>query len=88
MHRFKCTLHWLLHPKPPPPTPSPLLPRYSIHAASYAQGPGAQAYELEELTQIYVGRGLDYDLARKVAEKLTTKDVIRVRPSVPQCRYT
>lgn len=42
-----------------------------------AKGPRAQAHELEELTQIYVGRGLDYDLARKVAEQLTAKDVIR-----------
>ena len=50
---------------------------------AHTQGPGAQAYELEELTQIYVGRGLDYDLARKVAEQLTAKDVIRVRPCGP-----
>jgi VIT1/CCC1 family predicted Fe2+/Mn2+ transporter len=29
-------------------------------------GPEARAAELEELAQIYVSRGLDYDLARKV----------------------
>ncbi len=31
----------------------------------------------QELTQIYVSRGLDRDLARRVAEQLTEKDVIR-----------
>ncbi len=31
----------------------------------------------QELTQIYVARGLDPDLARRVAEQLTEKDVIR-----------
>ncbi|KAL4428681.1 hypothetical protein ABPG77_009787 [Micractinium sp. CCAP 211/92] len=41
------------------------------------KGPEAQARELEELAQIYVGRGLPYDLARQVAEVLTEKDVIR-----------
>ena len=30
--------------------------------------------ELEELTQIYVGRGVEPDLARKVAEQMTAKD--------------
>lgn len=32
--------------------------------------------ELEELTQIYVGRGVDHDLARRVAEQLTAKDAL------------
>ncbi len=32
--------------------------------------------ELEELTQIYVSRGLDEDLARKVAIQLTEKDAL------------
>lgn len=32
--------------------------------------------ELEELTQIYVSRGLDQDLARKVAIQLTEKDAL------------
>jgi len=32
--------------------------------------------ELDELTQIYVGRGLDEDLARKVAIQLTEKDAL------------
>ncbi|KAL4447658.1 hypothetical protein ABPG75_004877 [Micractinium tetrahymenae] len=41
------------------------------------KGPAAQARELEELAQIYVGRGLPYDLARQVAEVLSEKDVIR-----------
>jgi len=30
-------------------------------------GPRTRAHELEELAQIYVGRGLDYDLAKKVS---------------------
>ncbi|EQD61737.1 integral membrane protein, partial [mine drainage metagenome] len=30
--------------------------------------------ELEELTQIYVGRGVEYDLARQVAVQLTRAD--------------
>lgn len=29
-------------------------------------GPRTREHELEELAQIYVGRGLEYDLARKV----------------------
>jgi VIT1/CCC1 family predicted Fe2+/Mn2+ transporter len=33
--------------------------------------------ELDELTQIYVSRGLDGDLARKVAIQLTEKDALR-----------
>ncbi|MEZ5937081.1 MAG: VIT family protein [Hyphomonadaceae bacterium] len=33
-------------------------------------------YELDELTQIYVSRGLDQELARKVAEQLTAKDAL------------
>lgn len=36
-----------------------------------------QARELEELAQIYVGRGLPYNLALQVATVLTEKDVIR-----------
>ena len=36
-----------------------------------------QARELEELAQIYVQRGLPYELARQVAVVLTEKDVIR-----------
>jgi VIT1/CCC1 family predicted Fe2+/Mn2+ transporter len=32
--------------------------------------------ELEELTQIYVSRGLDYRLARQVAEQFTAKDAL------------
>ena len=34
------------------------------------------ASELEELTNIYIGRGLDADLARRVAEQLTAGDVL------------
>lgn len=34
------------------------------------------AFEREELAQIYVGRGLDYDLALKVAEQLMAKDAL------------
>lgn len=33
-------------------------------------------YELEELTNIYVGRGLDRDLASKVAAQLTARDAL------------
>jgi len=42
-----------------------------------ARGPEAQKHELEELTQIYVNRGLSPGLARQVAEELTAVDVIR-----------
>nr|QKY15158.1 vacuolar iron transporter family (VIT) [Polytomella parva] len=41
------------------------------------KGPEAQAKELEELAQIYVNRGLSYNLAARVAAELTAKDVIR-----------
>lgn len=41
------------------------------------KGPEAQQHELEELTQIYINRGLSPELARRVAEELTAKDVIR-----------
>eukprot|EP00887_Chlorella_sp_A99_P003062 scaffold9.g3062.t1 len=41
------------------------------------KGPEARAHELEELTLIYVDRGLPYNLARQVAVVLTEKDVIR-----------
>jgi VIT1/CCC1 family predicted Fe2+/Mn2+ transporter len=34
------------------------------------------AHELEELTSIYVGRGLDQPLARLVAEKLMARDAL------------
>ncbi len=33
-------------------------------------------YELEELTQIYVSRGLDHALARQVAEQMTAHDAL------------
>ena len=36
-----------------------------------------QALELQELTEIYVARGLPPELAREVAERLTDGDVIR-----------
>ncbi|KAG2454701.1 hypothetical protein HYH02_000538 [Chlamydomonas schloesseri] len=42
-----------------------------------AKGPAAQAHELQELTDIYISRGLTRELARQVAEQLTEKDVIR-----------
>lgn len=45
--------------------------------AEQAKGPAAQERELEELTQIYIGRGLSPHLARQVAEELTAKDVVR-----------
>lgn len=45
--------------------------------AVQAQGPEARAHELDELTQIYINRGLTPDLAREVAEELTAHDVIR-----------
>lgn len=35
------------------------------------------AFELEELTAIYVGRGLDRPLAREVAEQLMAKDALK-----------
>jgi len=41
------------------------------------KGPAAQARELEELTQIYVTRGVPYELSKQVALILTEKDVIR-----------
>lgn len=41
------------------------------------KGPEAQARELEELTQIYVSRGIPYDLSKQVAVVLTESDVIR-----------
>ena len=41
------------------------------------KGPEAQLRELDELTQIYVDRGVPADLARQVAVALTEKDVIR-----------
>jgi vacuolar iron transporter family protein len=41
------------------------------------KGAEAQARELEELTQIYVERGVPQDLAKQVAVALTEHDVIR-----------
>ena len=41
------------------------------------KGPEAQRHELEELTQIYVERGVPQDLAKQVAVALTEHDVIR-----------
>jgi vacuolar iron transporter family protein len=35
------------------------------------------AFELDELTEIYVSRGLDLELARQVAVQLTAKDAIK-----------
>ena len=43
----------------------------------HARGPSAREHELEELTQIYVERGLTYRLAREVAEELSKIDPIR-----------
>ena len=43
------------------------------------KGPAARAHELQELTEIYIGRGLTPELARQVAEQLTEKDVIRAQ---------
>mmetsp|Transcript_22167 Transcript_22167/g.37881 ORF Transcript_22167/g.37881 Transcript_22167/m.37881 type:complete len:272 (+) Transcript_22167:45-860(+) len=40
-------------------------------------GPEARAHELDELTMIYVNRGLSQQLSRQVAEELTRVDVIR-----------
>eukprot|EP00892_Ulva_mutabilis_P012684 jgi/Ulvmu1/9789/UM056_0029.1 len=40
-------------------------------------GPIVRAQELQELVEIYIGRGLPEELAREVAEKLTEKDAIR-----------
>ena len=45
--------------------------------AEHAKGPAAQKAELEELRQIYVERGLEDELAEKVAIQLTAKDAIR-----------
>ena len=39
--------------------------------------PETRAHELDELTQIYVNRGLSNQTARRVAEKLSEIDVIR-----------
>jgi hypothetical protein len=45
--------------------------------AEQAKGPEAQQRELEELTQIYVNRGVSPALAAQVAQELTARDVIR-----------
>ena len=36
-----------------------------------AKGPAARARELDELVQIYIERGLEFDLARQVQPRLT-----------------
>lgn len=41
------------------------------------KGPEAEARGLEELTQVYVLRGLSYPLARQVAMELSEKDPLR-----------
>ena len=43
----------------------------------WCAGPEARARELRELQAIYMDRGIDRELARKVALQLTEKDVIR-----------
>lgn len=43
----------------------------------HAKGPEARGQELRELTDIYVDRGLDDDLAHRVAVQLTANDPIR-----------
>ena len=43
----------------------------------WGAGPEARARELRELQAIYMARGIDRELARKVAVQLTEKDVIR-----------
>ncbi len=43
-------------------------------------GPRTRAHELEELAQIYVGRGLDYDLAKKVSSLHPGQSVVLRRP--------
>lgn len=43
----------------------------------HAKGPEAVAKELEELTQIYVARGLSYCLAKEVAGELSRVDPVR-----------
>jgi VIT1/CCC1 family predicted Fe2+/Mn2+ transporter len=43
----------------------------------HAKGENARNRELMELTQIYINRGLNSDLAKQVAIELTEKDVIR-----------
>eukprot|EP00667_Euglena_gracilis_P018334 EG_transcript_19464 len=44
---------------------------------AHSKGDAAAAWELQELTNIYVERGLSEPLARQVAEELTSKDAIR-----------
>lgn len=41
------------------------------------KGPEARAHELDELTDIYIGRGISPGLARQVAVELTETDVIK-----------
>ena len=40
-------------------------------------GPEVRAHELEELKDIWVGRGLTEELAQEVAEQLTAHDAVR-----------
>lgn len=45
--------------------------------AEHAKGPDARMAELQELTQIYIERGLEEELAEEVAVQMTAKDPIR-----------
>lgn len=47
----------------------------------HMKGPEAQARELEELTQIYVGRGLNYYLAKQVSLILSSIPLTFTIPS-------
>jgi hypothetical protein len=61
-----------------PPCPrEPLSSKPPLRESWLAIHFSIQARELEELTQIYVDRGLPCDLAHQVAVVLTEKDVIR-----------
>jgi VIT1/CCC1 family predicted Fe2+/Mn2+ transporter len=51
------------------------------------KGPAARAKELEELTGIYMERGLSEGLARQVAAELTEKDVIRAVGTISRARH-
>lgn len=46
------------------------------------KGPEMRAHELEELTQIYVERGLDYRLAREVISSHMCIEYCRGQPAV------
>lgn len=45
--------------------------------AAQESGPAVRQMELDELTQVYIDRGLDESLARQVAVALTEKDAVR-----------